>query len=135
MKIPVKHLSALLFTVIGLFLLPLLFKIPLNFIRQNLILVAICLIIYEIIIFLGGSDNKKIRAVFMLLPIAVIAVLLFFSSFSWRPTAKQIKLYRIVIGISTVSALTSHFIDILINRDISNPDSKKKANNSKIKFK
>ena len=98
--------------VVLYFLPSLLLKIPPNFMRDNLVVIAIVDFIYEAFIFLAGS--KRMRLYFMALPLVIVLVILVFSFIPWRPTHSQIKFYRYTVIISAMVALISHIADIII---------------------
>ena len=107
--------------VVLYFLPSLLLKIPPNFMRDNLVVIAIVDFIYEAFIFLAGS--KRMRLYFMALPLVIVLVILVFSFIPWRPTHSQIKFYRYTVIISAMVALISHIADIII---IPKPEDEKK---------
>lgn len=98
--------------VVLYFLPSLLLKIPPNFMRDNLVVIAIVAFIYEAFIFLAGS--KRMRLYFMALLLVIVLVILVFSFIPWRPTHSQIKFYRYTVIISAMVALISHIADIII---------------------
>ena len=98
--------------VVLYFLPSLLLKIPPNFMRDNLVIIAIVVFIYEAFIFFAGS--KRMRLYFIALSLVIVLVILVFSFIPWRPAHSQIKFYRYTVIISAMVALISHIADIII---------------------
>lgn len=111
-----EHLDKLVILIVMgvvLYFLPsLLLKISPNFMRDNLIIIAIVVFIYEAFIFFAGS--KRMRPYFMALPLVIVLVILVFSFIQLRPTHSQIKFYRYTVIISAIVTLISHIADIII---------------------
>lgn len=111
-----EHLDKLVILIVMgvvLYFLPsLLLKITPNFMRDNLIIIAIVVFIYEAFIFFAGS--KRMRPYFTALLLVILLVILVFSFIPWRPTHSQIKFYRYTVILSAIVTLISHIADIII---------------------